>query len=98
MGIVSYKSCINSIITYFLFPAKTPVTVHLEGSTHLGYDLTQIGGSGQPILAEKEHLHLEFRTVQDEGLLLYTGKFIENYISCRLQIEDNNFTLTISTI
>lgn len=50
--------------------------VHLDGRTYVGYDLSQIGGSSQPILAEKEHMQLQFRTAQDSGLLLFTGKAV----------------------
>ena len=47
----------------------------LSGRNYLGYDLAQIGGVSQPILAEREHLQLEFKTSLSEGLLFYTGQF-----------------------
>ena len=65
MWIANHKSCVIA--------AKSPAMVHLDGRTYVGYDLTQIGGSSQPILAEKEHMQLHFRTAQDSGLLLYSG-------------------------
>ena len=46
----------------------------LSGRNYLGYDLAQIGGVSQPILADREHLQLEFRTSQSQGLLFYTGQ------------------------
>ena len=57
-----------------VFAAKIPVTVSLSGRNYLGYDLAQIGGVSQPILAEREHLQLEFRTGHSQGLLFYTGE------------------------
>ena len=50
------------------------MTISLSGKNYLGYDLSQIGGSSQPILAEREHLQLEFRTRAASGLLFYTGR------------------------
>ena len=69
MEIFSFLGISNSI-----FAAKIPVTVSLSGRNYLGYDLAQIGGVSQPILADREHLHLEFRTSLSDGLLFYTGK------------------------
>ena len=59
-----------------LFLEKPPVSVSLTGRNYLGYDLAQIGGASQPIIAEKEHLHLEFKTSAANGLLFYTGERI----------------------
>ena len=33
--------------------AKLPLSVHLSGDNYIGYDLSHIGGAGQPILAER---------------------------------------------
>ena len=52
------------------------MSVSLTGRNYLGYDLAQIGGASQPIIAEKEHLHLEFKTSAANGLLFYTGEYI----------------------
>ena len=52
------------------------MSVSLTGRNYLGYDLAQIGGASQPIIAEKEHLHLEFKTSAANGLLFYTGERI----------------------
>merc|ERR1719458_752404 len=43
---------------------KEPVTVRIAGDAYLGYDLAQIGGSGQPIVGSRESIHIEFRTSQ----------------------------------
>ena len=40
-------------------------------------DLAQVGGLSQPILADREHLQLEFRTGLSQGLLFYTGQLRE---------------------
>ena len=47
--------------------------MHLAGDQHIGYDLSQMGGGGQPLLADQEVLHLVFRTASHTGLLFYTG-------------------------
>ena len=60
---------------------KAPLSLHLSGGSYVGYDLSQIGGSNQPILADREHLHLEFRTAADSGLLFYTGKCLTNNLA-----------------
>ena len=60
-------------LTVLCIAAKTPVTVHLGGDQHIGYDLSQMGGGGQPLLADQEVLHLVFRTASHTGLLFYTG-------------------------
>ena len=50
------------------------MVISLSGKNYLGYDLAHIGGSSQPILADREHLQLEFRTGSSSGLLFYTGQ------------------------
>ena len=69
----SLKSIRLTLINIF-FTVKAPLSLHLSGGSYVGYDLSQIGGSNQPILADREQLHLEFRTAADSGLLFYTGR------------------------
>ena len=40
-------------VKHFLVSAKQPLSVHLSGDNYIGYDLSHIGGAGQPILAER---------------------------------------------
>ena len=65
MGIVT-QIFMSSHQQSLLFPAKTPLSVYLSGDDYVGYDLSQIGGAGPPILADHEHFHLEFRQKKQE--------------------------------
>jgi len=71
---------------------KPPVSVTLTGRNYLGYDLAQIGGASQPIVAEKEHLHLEFRTSAMNGLLFYTGNGADMVV---LYLKDGEIKLSL---
>ena len=72
-----FHGCLSIIFFFVLSIGKEPPEVTFTGVEFLTYDLVQLGG--EPIVSKRDEISLYFRTNRDDGLLFYTGKYIESF-------------------